>query len=263
MIRRLGEPDRASINQLLSADEAHNLYLMGNLTTIGFEADFCDFYGDVVDNRVRAVVNRYMTGWTIYGESEADWVGLGQLVDAHAVEATRLSDNPGGVPSFLPYLHRYHADRVIEDQLMELPEGALRPVGPREGFVVRKATLNDLDGLITLYADAGDMARSASGVELPLRDHHLWLGLRHGVVVASALTNAETERLAMIGGVFTRPEWRGNGLSQAVCSGLCMELVATGRKPFLYWHEPAAGHIYAKLGFSAIGTWRSVRLARR
>src|SRR3954464_4603478 len=108
MIRRLGEADRASLNQLLSADEALNLYLMGNLAMIGFDTDFCEFYGDVVDNRVRAVVNRYMTGWTVYGDDGADWVGLGHLVDAHAVEATRLQDNPGGVPSFTPYLHRYH-----------------------------------------------------------------------------------------------------------------------------------------------------------
>src|SRR5690349_7772670 len=104
MIRRLGENDRASLNQLLSAHEAHNLYLLGNLAKNGFDAEFCQFYGDVVEQRVRGVVNLFMTGWTVYGDPETDWTGLGQIVDSHAVDANRLQDNPGGVPSFLPYL---------------------------------------------------------------------------------------------------------------------------------------------------------------
>ena len=67
----------------------------------------------------------------------------------------------------------------------------------------------------------------------------------------------------MVGGVYTSPAWRGNGLSQAVCSGLCAELIEIGRQPVLYWHDPAAGHVYTKLGFRPIGTWRSVRLKQR
>lgn len=263
MIRRLGENDRASLNRLLSADEARNLYLLGNVAMIGFEADYCEFYGDVVDNRVRGAVNRYMTGWTVYGEPGADWAGLGQVVDNHAAEASRLQDNPGGVTTFLPYLQKYHAASLIEDQLMELPVDALHPqISARAGFIIRKATMNDIDGLVALYADAQDMARSAASVEVPLRDRHVWLALKDDVVVSAALTNAETATLAMIGGVYTRPKWRGNGLSQAICSGLCAELISLGLRPYLYWHNAAAGHVYTKLGFKPIGIWRSVRLAR-
>jgi GNAT superfamily N-acetyltransferase len=268
MIRRLGEADRASVTALLSASPQLNLYLLGNLEANGFDADFCEFFGDVegrIENgggngRVRGVINRYTTGWTVYGEPGADWARLGAVVDAHAVVADRLQDNPGGVASFMPYLRRYRAASLTEDHLMELPEGALQPQAAREGFVVRKATLADLDGLVGLFADAGDMARTPMGVERPLRDRRVWLALREGEVVSAALTNAETSTLAMIGGVYTAPAWRGHGLSQAVCSGLCAELMATGRQPILYWHNPAAGRVYTKLGFRPIGTWRSVRL---
>jgi predicted GNAT family acetyltransferase len=262
MIRRLGEHDRERLERLLAADEAHNLYLLGNLAKIGFEADFCEFYGDVVENRVLGVVNRYLNGWVVYGEAEANWAGLGHVVDSHEIEAHRLQDNPGGVNTFLPYLRRYHAAVLVEDKLMALPPQALRPQTAPLGFTVRKAIMNDLDGLITLYANADDMARSAAAVELPLRDHHVWLATKNDVVVSAALTNAETATQAMIGGVYTRPEWRGNGLSQAICSGLCMELLAEGLQPLLYWHDAAAGHVYTKLGFARIGTWRSVRLER-
>jgi predicted GNAT family acetyltransferase len=117
--------------------------------------------------------------------------------------------------------------------------------------------------LIALFAGAGDMARTPAGVERPLRDRRVWLALRDGEVVAAALTNAEIEGMGMIGGVYTTPAWRGHGLSQAVCSGLCAELIANGRTPLLYWHNPMAGYVYTKLGFRQIGTWRSVRLAAR
>ena len=263
MIRRLEEGDRASLVSLLMAAPPHNLYLLGNVEANGFDADFCEFFGDVVDGQVRGVVNRYMNGWTVFGGADADWVGLGGVVDRHAVVADRLQDNPGGVKSFLPYLQNYTQASLTEDHLMEVPPNGLQPQTARAGFVVRKAALDDLAGLVRLYGEAADMTRTPAAVERPLRDRRVWLALKDGEVVAAALTNAETNELGMIGGVFTAPAWRGYGLSQAVCSGLCVELIETGRQPVLYWHNPAAGHVYVKLGFRPIGMWRSVRLTQR
>ena len=263
MIRRLHEDDRRGLVELLSVAPQLNLYLLGNVEANGFDADFCEFFGDVEDGDVRGVVNRYMTGWTVYGLPEADWAGLGAVVDGHEVIAERLQDNPGGVPSFLPYVTRYCEASLTEEHLMEMPSGGLQPQSAPPGFVVRKATLDDLAILIDLFADADDMARTPAGVERPLRDRRIWLALKEQQAVAAALTNAETATLGMIGGVYTRPEWRGHGLSQAVCSGLCQELIDVGRQPVLYWHNPSAGHVYTKLGFRPVGTWRSVRLAQR
>lgn len=263
MIRRLQKADLDSLLALLNAEPQLNLYLLGNVETYGFDADFCEFFGDVEDGRVRAVVNRYMVGWAVYGVAEADWHGLGQIVDSHAVQAERLQDNPGGIDSFLPYLQQYEAAVLQEDHLMELKPEEFRPAANPQGFVVRKATLDDLPKLITFFADAGDMTRSPAAVERPLRDRRVWIAQQEGEIVAAALTNAETSTLAMIGGVYTTPAWRGHGLSQAVCSGLCKELIEIGRQPVLYWINPAAGHVYTKLGFREIGMWRSVRLAVR
>jgi RimJ/RimL family protein N-acetyltransferase len=263
MIRRLGEPDRAALKTLLSDAPQFNLYLLGNLDTNGFDQDFCEFWGDVTDGRVRGVINRYMVGWTVYGKADADWAGLGAVVDAHAVAAERLQDNPGGVASFLPYLHRYALASLTEDILMELPWGGLQQQSPPDGFVVRRASLDDLAGLVTFFADAGPMSRTAAAVERPLLDRRIWMALKDNQMVSAALTNAETRDMAMIGGVFTAPPWRGKGLSQAVCSALCADLFESGRQPVLYWHDPAAGRVYTKLGFRQTGIWRSVRLARR
>lgn len=263
MIRRLGEDDRECVVALLSAAPQHNLYMLGNVEANGFDQDFCEFFGDVVDGRVRGVVNRYMEGWAVYGLPDADWGGLAQVVDSHEVVATRLQDNPGGVATFLPYLTRYVGNLVEEEALMELPLDGLKLPDVPDGFVVRRATMADLPGLVALYADAGYMTRTPAAVERPLRDRRVWVVLKDDVVVASALTNAETSHAAMIGGVFTMVDWRGVGLSQAVCGCLCAELIAVGRQPYLYWKNPAAGHVYRKLGFRQIGVWRAVKLERK
>jgi predicted GNAT family acetyltransferase len=104
------------------------------------------------------------------------------------------------------------------------------------------------------------MARTPPAVARPLQDTRVWLAEQAGAILSTALTNAETTQLAMIGGVFTRPSARGHGLSQAVCSALCADLFASNLQPVLYWGKPAAGAVYRKLGFHPIGQWRAVWL---
>jgi predicted GNAT family acetyltransferase len=160
-------------------------------------------------------------------------------------------------------LQHYSVAKLTQEELMALPSGALQAQAPPDGFIVRRATMDDMPGLVKLYADAGDMSRTPAAVERPLIDRQIWLALKEDKVVSAALTNAETEDLAMIGGVYTANAWRGRGLSQAVCSALCTAIITAGRQPVLYWHNPTAGHVYAKLGFRPIGVWRSIRLAVR
>ena len=177
-------------------------------------------------------------------------------------QATRLQDNPGGIASVLGFLSRRKVAAVHDEELMTLNSADFRLCPPSPGVVIRQATLADLPELVAFYADAGDMSRSPQGVERPLRDTRVWVAVERGRITAAALTNAETTRAAMIGGVYTLPEARGRGLSSTVCSALCAHLLARGKQPALYWKNPAAGAVYGKLGFHAIGRWRSVRLEK-
>lgn len=263
MIRPLQEADREAAGALLRAAPYLNLYLLGNMESLGFAGEFCEFWGDFGGETLRGVLNRYMHGWSLYGRAEADWDALAAIIDNHPVEGSRLQDNPGGIASILPYLRRYDAPKVEEEQVMDLAAADFRPYAAPDGVSVRRASLDDLSALVAFYGDAGTMSRSALGVERPLRDTRLWLAALNGEVVAAALTNAETRDLAMIGGVYTPPEWRKRGLGQAVCSALCADLLGAGKQPVLYWENAAAGKMYAKLGFRPRGVWRSAWLSRR
>jgi GNAT superfamily N-acetyltransferase len=231
---------------------------------LGFRQEFCQFWGDVVETptapQLRGVINRYMSGWVVYGRPEADWAGLAAVLDQHPVCATRLQDNPGGIASFLPYLQRYRASNIEVEELMSLAPQALRPAAVPAGITVRRGTMADLPGLIAFFANAEEMARTPPAVARPLQDTRLWLAAEAGEIVATALTNAEVAGQAMIGGVYTQPAARGRGISQALCSALCQELLAEGKEPLLYWRNPAAGAVYRKIGFQPIGLWRAVWL---
>lgn len=270
MIRLLTDSDKPAALALLNRSPETNLYLLGNLETLGVgersDSGLCQFWGDFVErggrSELRAVLNRYMSGWSIFGLPEADWSALAKVLDNHPIPASKFQDNPGGLPSFLPYLHNYQPSSLKIEEMMRLGAADYRPAPPPMGATVRRATLADLPRLIELYADAGHMARSPAAVERPLRDTRVWLAEWQKQILSVALTNAETKNLAMIGGVYTRPNARGYGLSQAVCSALCAELLSNRKQPILYWETPEAGRVYRKLGFKPIGSWRSVSLER-
>ena len=204
-----------------------------------------------------------MRGWALYGTAEADWAALGRVVDQHATDANRLQDNPGGIASLLPHLQTYEATHVLPEEFMGLDKATFAPAAPSPGVHLRRATMNDLDALAAFYADAEGMARTRAAVEQPLQHRRVWLAEMGGTIVAAALTNAESAGMAMVGGVFTAPDQRGRGISKALCSALCAELMAEGWQPVLYWVTPAAGAVYRRLGFQPIGVWRSVHLRRK
>jgi predicted GNAT family acetyltransferase len=266
MIRLLMEADRAKATVLLNKDPYHNLYLLGNLEKLGFSHELSQFWGDFSDDGagvLRGVINRYMNGWAVYGLPDADWPALGNVVDTHPVKAARLQDNPGGVSSLLRFLKTYDCANLAIEELMALPPADFRPLPAPKGVCVRRGVIADLPVLVEFYGNAGDMARTGQAVIRPLQETRLWLAEENSRILSSALTNAETGQLAMIGGVFTQPGARNRGLSQAVCSSLCRELLSMGLAPVLYWQRREAGAVYRKLGFRPIGEWRSVWLQAR
>jgi hypothetical protein len=42
-------------------------------------------------------------------------------------------------------------------------------------------------------------------------------------------------------------------------AALCGDLLGRGIVPYLFWHNPAAGRVYDKVGFQDIGAWLMVK----
>jgi len=244
--------------RLLRQEPAYNLYFLGNLESLGFDDAICEWWGSFRDGRLVGVLMRYMSGWNVYDTPGTDLAAFGRIVDVHPAGAKRLQDNTHTAPSLLPFLRRYRAARVTPHQLCDLNAADFTPL-PLKAFV-RRAILTDLEALAAFYADAGKMTRSRRAIQRPLQAGRVFVAEVNGEIVSAALTNAETDDLAMIGGVYTPPSHRNRGYASSVMTELCRSLLNDGKRPVLYYEDPAAATVYHRLGFRERGVWRSVWL---
>ncbi len=260
-IRPLTDPDYDLAYTFCAQAPVLNLYFLGNLEALGVQSDICEFWGSFDDaGDLSGVLMRYMDGWNIADGLGCDYTGFGNIIDNHPAGAARLQDNPRFIDSFKPYLQHYHATANVSEQLCWLDPADLDPTS--KSWPVRGATQADFDNLCRFYGDAEDMTRSPRGVQRPLQDTRVFVVEIENQIVSSVLTNAETRTHAMIGGVYTPPQYRGNGYAKTAMVALCQSLVTDVLQPVLYYQNPLAGHIYCSLGFKNLGVWRSVRLAR-
>ncbi len=259
-IRPLTNADYEMAYGFCAQRPALNLYFLGNMESLGLETDFCQFWGSFDDQgRLTGVLNRYMDGWNLADGPGCDYEGFAQIVDEHPAGAARLQDNPQYTESFLPFLRRYRPTQILTETLAALKPEDFRPLV--KPWPVRRATWDDYEALCAFYADAQEMTRTPKAVERPLRHGRIFITQVAGEIVSAVLTNAETRTLAMIGGVYTPPQHRGHGYASAAMTALCQSLLQDHLMPVLYYHHPAAGAIYRRLGFEDLGVWRSVFLA--
>ncbi len=262
MIRLLTNADHDLAYGFCAWNPALNLYLLGNMETLGLEADICQYWGSFdTHGQINGVLNRYMDGWNIADASGCNYEALGKVVDEHPAGAARLQDNVRHIASFQPYLRRYTAIEDVSEFLCDLSPADFNP--ECKPWPARRASIADYEALCRFYADAADMQRTPRGIERPLQHGRIFIVEEAGQIVSAVLTNAETKTLAMIGGVYTPPSERGHGYAGAAMVALCRSLIADALRPVLYYHHPAAGTIYRRLGFRDLGMWRAVRLEVR
>lgn len=82
---------------------------------------------------------------------------------------------------------------------------------------------------------------------------------KDGVIIASASTSAENSLSAMVVGVCTHPNYRGNGYASLILQKMIQDFTKESRTLCLFYNNPAAGRIYKRLGFKDIGMWTMYR----
>jgi len=136
---------------------------------------------------------------------------------------------------------------------------------------VRKLTEKDIPAAYELYLTIDEFAYTyrRKGREECFED--IRRGIRPGMgrmygiyegdqLVSVAQTTAENQMSAMVVGVATRPESRGNGYAKATVLKLCEECLADGKSFLcLFFDNPSAGRIYHSIGFEDMGIYTMVR----
>lgn len=255
-IRRLLPTDESELLAVLRRDRHNNLFLIGNMFSMGWAEPELEYWGIYNGDLIAGVLMRYRANWALYDADGADLAALVRVMEEHPAGARGITGERGLVTRFWQHVSQYE---ISEDHpsfycalnaLVDLP-GA----GP-----ARRATEADVPGLVALYAEAGAMARDEASTRSAIQRGRIFVAEDGGQIVAAAMTTTEAPDMAMIGGVFTPPHLRNRGCATACMTALCRELLEERIEPCLFYDNPRAGSIYRRLGFKDIGMWRMLRL---
>ena len=78
---------------------------------------------------------------------------------------------------------------------------------------------------------------------------------QNGRIVCHAGTYAEVDDLAVISGVITAEDCRGQNLAYKVVSKLGKDLLDEGKLPCLFYYTKSAARLYEKVGFASGSPW--------
>jgi GNAT superfamily N-acetyltransferase len=268
-MRQLGASDRTELAELLDGEPGYSLFLSGNLGLLGARIGYARYWAAYLGGRMCAALMMVGRRATLYAPPGAPLRPLAGVTVAQGLDfAMGRSDLVDVLLAADPHHPQAHRQEHILASLDPARGAEVRIEPPRSGQV-RRARMADLTSLTALYTGAaGFEAVSTAQVRTTMRGRistlRTYLAEVDGEIVAAASTTAEAPLAAMIGGVWTAPAWRGQGLSTAVVAVLSRELLGEHRAPYLFYLEenaPAA-RVYAKIGYQPVGPWTVVYLDR-
>jgi predicted GNAT family acetyltransferase len=255
-IRQLNRDDTDELLNLLYRDPYYNVFMIGNLESMGLDDPDLDYWGSFLGGQLVGALMRYRASWNVYDAGEADLRGFAWLMDRRGdVQAFHGRDRL--IARIARLIRDYEVKEERRLHFCRLPE--LKPA-LTSSHSVRRATRADLPALIAFYSDAEQMTRPEQAIRRCLEHGRILVATAGGRIVSAALTNAETRNLAIIGGVYTPPDLRYQGYASACMFAICQDLVADGKEACLFYDDPVAEGIYRRLGFEEMGYWRLLLL---
>jgi len=257
-MKLLSEPDVPLLRSTLLRDPYYNLFMIGDLDQMGIDHPDLYYWGQYVAGEMVGVAMRYRGYWMFYDAGGADLGAFALVVDEYP--ASRMLN--GREPLVLGVCERLSAYEVTADRrcfFCALPMDAQLPAPVH---ATREARPKDIPALVELYATADTMRRDAASIKACIKQNRIYVTVVGDRLVSVALSNVETDAMAMVGGVFTPEPLRKRGYASAAITALCASLLHDGIQPCLFYDDPAAGSIYRRLGFEDIGRWRMVTLDR-
>jgi GNAT superfamily N-acetyltransferase len=276
MTRPLTNDDRAALEALLLEAPDHNAFHLSAVhefgltrpTEPGGEAWAVGVFRDSA--LAGAVVVLRGTGGIYHHRGDRET--LEPLADAvlDAVMSGRLallSGHTSQIGALMPLVESAVNGRPDRCDFCTLAPGDIITPSPIPGFNAPVlATGDDMERLIDFYqrgfyslARLPSRAawRSRLSEQIAFRSLY-FIADASGTVISSALSSAESRGSAMLGGVATLPEYRGQGLSTWCVAALCEHLFRREIPTISLFYlkdNTSAARVYARLGFSPSGEW--------
>ncbi len=253
MIIKARETDREKLLDFLMKEPAFNLFFIGDIENEGFNSPIQDIWFRESEGGVEDILLRYRRFFIYYAaQRDLDLLPFIEILKTYPIDG--LSGKSELLEGFKRHL-RFGSDRTTYFARME----ALRPL--EDGcHGARKATLDDVPALADLRHKIQEFDTTEESIEamadgIRSGTGEVYLLERDGTVVASAGLTAENSASAMVVGVCTDPDHRGQGYASACVEAVCRRPIEQGKFLCLFYDNPGAGRIYERLGFEPIGTW--------
>jgi hypothetical protein len=276
MIRLLGEGDREKALRFLDRDHECNLIMIYDLDHFGLENRGHPFQGDYYGSFDRGefdgIAALFNFGSLFIYAPDA---GAAPRLVEHMVSLERKPSYVIGRAEWAGPLIDGLAEQGLqpsgaeEQEYMVLSRGSFQP---RLGGDTRFAEPRDLARLIDLnrafqleYFGSLTAAEEELGrmAEQRMERAGIAVAVAEGEIVSKAEIMVRTDHAALIGGVYTLPEHRNQGLSTACMSRLCEKILSSIGKACLNVStaNAPAQRVYRGLGFERFCDYRMAHFA--
>lgn len=280
-IRTLQAGDEARLEAFLARHADSSMFLRSNLRAAGIEYHGAPYQAVYVaretDGRIDGVVAHAWNDNLLL----QDPAGAGEL----ALQAVRRSARPVagligpwtqttearralGLASIMPQLDSHDDLYSLELARLIVPRplanGAIRCRAARRGELGLCARWRaDYCLEILGYRDTPDFRADCQAmIERLWAEDHLWVAERDGAPRGMTAFNARLADCVQVGGVYTPPEYRGQGIARAAVAGSLLEARDQGaRRAILFTDTPAARQCYEAIGFVKTGDYGLVLYA--
>jgi predicted GNAT family acetyltransferase len=275
MLTKATKLDQGLILDYCMAEPNINIFIIGDIETHGFESDFQDVWiqtnqnillknGDeTAPNHLTGIVLRYHDNFIVY--SEKNDMDFSEVLDflktqSKTHQVNIISGKKSVVePLYLALGEDYRkremsfcalkdASKLLSDtsktQVATMSDA--REIAETYGQIAEFAGLYSADPE-QRYQQIAKRIESGEGVHVVVK--------ADGSIISHGNTTAETSVSAMIGGVFTLPEYRRKGYASTIVSALCHVLIKKGKSACLFYDNPESERLFQKLGFETIENW--------
>lgn len=259
-LQKATDKDLKNIYSFLDTDRLLNFFFIGDIKTYGLNSEFMlVFISKDENDKVNSIVLIYYATLLIYDPYKLIQVNdLENLIKLHNIQTINISDK----------IYKHYASYFeINQDIYEVNHQELaycdKPVTDLDLSEVTRAKYEDLEKIVDSRMQINEFSALISNYQKELETYQNaykkgvldpFIIKKDNKVVANSLVAIKTDDVVLVGGVYCLNEFRNKGYATKTVAALTNYIVNEEKKTaMLFYHNPAAGRIYHKIGYIPCG----------
>lgn len=260
MLRLANEKDRRIVLEYCLEEPNINLFIIGDIENFGFDKEFQDVWIQIDKDAITGIVLRYHTNFIIYSKDlDMNFIEVSELL--RDKEAKVISGKLSVINKIICNLNDGYNKREMffcelkdRSKLHDVGNIDIKIATSEDAMDIAKA-YEDIKEFKGMYSeDINERFNQINNRIVSKEGMHMFIK-EDNTIITHGNTTASTTVNAMIGGIFTNPNYRKKGLARKIVSALAKSLIEEEKSACLFFDNEEAGKIYYELGFENIDKW--------